>query len=75
MATCQRCYKPTNVTIMSMYSEAMICLDCQDAETKRDDYAQAEAKDLREYAGRLEGQGMSHAATETRRQADKLEQK
>ena len=39
---CDRCHQPTNgVTIMSMYNEEVICINCKDAEKKRDDYNQA----------------------------------
>ena len=42
---CQRCYKETNAHIMSMFSEALICLDCSDKERKRDDFEQAREAD------------------------------
>lgn len=43
--TCQRCGKETRFTIMSMYSTAIICMDCKEAETKRPDYEKARAAD------------------------------
>ena len=50
---CQRCWKKTGAYIMSMLNEQLICMDCKDAERERDDYAAAEATDLREYADRM----------------------
>ena len=38
---CQRCGKETNIHMMSMYSELLICMDCKDEETQRDDYEAA----------------------------------
>jgi hypothetical protein len=38
---CQRCYKETNAHIMSMFNEDLICMECSDAERKRDDFADA----------------------------------
>lgn len=39
---CERCNKPTNgTTIMSMYNEDIICMDCKDRERKREDYKDA----------------------------------
>jgi hypothetical protein len=70
---CQRCGKDASCKIMSMYSEAMICMECKDKETKRSDYKQAEAKDLKEYAGRLDALGMKFQADNVRRVADDLE--
>jgi len=72
-STCQRCGQKTISTIMSMYSRAMICGDCKDKERKRPDYKQAEAKDLREYAGRLDSHGMTPQADNVREAAAKLE--
>ena len=69
---CQRCYKPSTSHIMSMFSEALICPDCKEKETKRDDYKEAEARDLTEYAGRLSSQGLHHQAQSVREQADRL---
>jgi ribulose-5-phosphate 4-epimerase/fuculose-1-phosphate aldolase len=43
---------------MSMYNLDLICFPCKDAEKKRPDYHQAEAKDLREYADTLRSKGM-----------------
>ena len=69
---CQRCYKESRISIMSMFSEALICMDCKDAEKKRTDYKQAEAKDLNEYAGRLRGLGMAPQAENVERLANTL---
>lgn len=66
---CARCGAKTNAMIMSMYSEAMICMDCKDKEKKRPDYDQAVKKDLNEYAGRLDAQGMSAHADSVRKNA------
>ena len=38
---CHRCGAKSNVHIMSMYNEELICMDCKDKETKRDDYGKA----------------------------------
>ena len=38
---CHRCGAKSNVHIMSMYNEQLICMDCKDKETKRDDYDKA----------------------------------
>ena len=38
---CQRCGRPSACHIMSMYSTALICMDCKDAEEGRDDYDDA----------------------------------
>ena len=69
---CQRCGKDASCKIMSMYSKAMICMECKDKETQRPDYKQAEAKDLREYAGRLDSRGMKPQANNVREAASKL---
>lgn len=50
---CQRCWKQSASYIMSMYSQALICVDCKDAETKRDDYKQAVDRDIAEYMDRV----------------------
>jgi hypothetical protein len=55
---CHRCGSPATGHIMSMFNHDLICFPCKDAERKRPDYHQAEAKDLREYAGRLRSKGM-----------------
>ena len=39
--TCNRCKKATIGTIMSMFNEDLICMECSDAERKRDDFADA----------------------------------
>lgn len=39
---CERCGKSLNgCQIMSMYNEDVLCMECKDKETKRDDYRQA----------------------------------
>ena len=50
---CQQCYKKSTSYIMSMYSERLICMDCKDKETKRDDYRQAVDRDIAEYMQRV----------------------
>ena len=45
---CQRCYKDTNITIMSMYNTQILCMDCKEAETKRPDYRAASDADVAE---------------------------
>jgi hypothetical protein len=72
MSTCQRCGKQTFATIMSMFSTALICPACKDAETKRSDYKKAEARDLMNYASRLAAEGMTHQANNVREQAKRL---
>lgn len=62
MQKCDRCFKDTSSTIMSMFNTQIICPDCKDKETKRSDYKQAEARDLNEYAGRLRNLGMQPQA-------------
>ena len=71
---CQRCGKDARCKIMSMYSEAMICMDCKDKEKKRLEREEVSAKDLREYAGRLDQLGMSPQADNVRKVAAKLEE-
>jgi hypothetical protein len=73
MTICQRCKADTLCTIMSMYSRAMICMDCKDKETQRSDYNEAQAKDVREYAGRLDALGKTQQADSCRELAAKLE--
>jgi len=41
MTICQRCSKQTNVTTMSFFNTQTICMDCEEAERKRPDYAKA----------------------------------
>lgn len=50
---CQRCWKQSGSYIMSMYSQALICMDCKDKETKREDYQQAVDRDISEYMHRV----------------------
>ena len=38
---CHRCGAKSDVHIMSMYNEQLICMECKDKETKRDDYDKA----------------------------------
>ena len=39
---CARCGKPLNgCRIMSMYNHDVLCMDCKDKETQREDYRQA----------------------------------
>jgi len=38
---CQRCGKKTNITTMSRFNTQIICMDCEDKETKRPDYEAA----------------------------------
>lgn len=73
MQICQRCGKEAVGLIMSMFNHDMICSACKQAEKKRPDYRKAEAKDLREYAGRLRGQGMHDSADSVEESAAKLE--
>ena len=35
---CDRCGAYLSVRIMSMYNEDVICMDCKEKETKREDY-------------------------------------
>jgi len=47
---CERCGKPTRVTIGSMFNTEMICLDCKEREKAHPDYErarQAEARAVR----------------------------
>lgn len=46
MPKCQRCYKETNVTIMSMFNTQVICMDCKDKETNHPDYKKAQDADV-----------------------------
>jgi len=41
MSRCERCYKETNITIMSMFNTQTICMDCKEKEKKRSDYKSA----------------------------------
>ena len=54
---CHRCGEKSLSHIMSMYSSELICSDCKKSERTHDDYKQAEARDLEEYAGRMGGYG------------------
>ena len=46
MKDCDRCDKPTNITIMSMFNAQMICMDCKGAERKLPEYKAAESADI-----------------------------
>ena len=44
---CDRCKKPLNgARIMSMYNTDCLCMECKEAETKRDDYKKAQEADI-----------------------------
>lgn len=43
---CQRCGKKVIARIMSMYDTKMICIDCSDKESKRNDYKKAVEADV-----------------------------
>lgn len=46
---CERCHKPTNgITIMSMFNEQVICMDCKGKEKQRPDYDKAVQADIAE---------------------------
>lgn len=45
---CQRCGKETNASIMSMFSEALICMECKDAERASPRFKEAQAAELAE---------------------------
>lgn len=72
MQKCERCYKETFSTIMSMLNTQIICSACKDEEVKRPDYKKAEAKDLREYAQRLRGMGMAAQAANVEKLAKEI---
>lgn len=63
---CQSCRKEAGVMIMSMYDDRMVCMSCKAKEKTRPDYADAERKDLQEYAGRLDSLGMTKQADSVR---------
>jgi len=73
MPRCQQCYLPATSTIMSMFSKKEICPHCKEAEKKLPGYKQAEARDIQQYAGRLDALGMAHQADNCREIAAKLE--
>ena len=50
---CDQCGGLTLSTIMSMYSQEMICTKCKEEEKTRPDYDLAVAADLEELAGKL----------------------
>jgi hypothetical protein len=51
---CDRCRKQSGAYIMSMFNTQWICMDCKEAEQKRDDYQQAVDRDVAEYMQRVE---------------------
>jgi|SRR5271157_6183104 len=42
---CERCGKPTSITILSMFNAQAICMGCKQAEEQRPDYKEAVAAD------------------------------
>lgn len=46
MARCQRCYKETFATIMSMFDTKMICMDCAQKERSHPEYQKAKEAEL-----------------------------
>jgi hypothetical protein len=62
---CQRCFKRSSGSIMSMMNEALICSQCKGEERQHPDYKKAEARDLEAYAGRMESAGCSPGQVET----------
>lgn len=49
VTNCERCHKPTNgITIMSMFNEQIICMDCKGKEKQRPDYDKAVQADIAE---------------------------
>lgn len=45
---CERCHKPTNVTIMSFFNEDMICMDCKKKEEAHPKYKEAHDEEVRQ---------------------------
>jgi len=45
---CHRCGEETSMHIMSMYSTALICMECKDKEDGRSDYKDAVDADVAE---------------------------
>lgn len=45
MTKCDRCRKPTHITIMSMFNTQTICMECKAAEEKDPRYQEARAAD------------------------------
>ncbi len=41
MTICDRCFKETRSTIMSMFNTDIICMDCKSRERKRPEYKTA----------------------------------
>ena len=46
--TCHRCGEESSAYIMSMYSTALICMECKDKEEGRSDYKDAVDADVAE---------------------------
>lgn len=69
---CASCHKKASVMIMSMYDDRMICMACKSDERTRPDYADAERKDLQEYASRLDSLGMAKHADSVREFATRI---
>lgn len=46
MQNCDRCHKPTNITIMSMFNTQTICMDCKDSEKQHPKYKEAQQAEL-----------------------------
>lgn len=45
---CDRCGKPTNnLTIMSMFNNDIICMDCKEAERKLPEYKKAQDAEIK----------------------------
>lgn len=45
---CHRCGAKSEVHIMSMFNEQLICMGCKDEESERKDYDKAREADLKE---------------------------
>lgn len=45
---CERCFKETSVTTMSMFNTDTICMDCKRAEKEREDYSMAVQREYEE---------------------------
>lgn len=46
MTTCDRCHKKTRATIMSMFNNDTICMNCKAKEETRTDYKKAVEADV-----------------------------
>jgi hypothetical protein len=70
---CQRCFKPSMSSIMSMMNTALICPSCKKDERSHPDYVASEAADLVAYAARMIEAGCPPAqVASVREQARKL---